>query len=154
MGRPTLMNTFSMSDRTFGLDLTRAWIIPTILNRPGPITLYDALEELIDSRDTQGDSACTTVNDTVNDLSFCQEILIPTLVLLINDSLYHHKLGQDRLALEGSTVGQDQDGDGNADKISNGQWSGRFEPDGDVRGCFHGCRGANCEPSSCEIIPD
>ncbi|MEE2786799.1 MAG: hypothetical protein VX589_05635 [Myxococcota bacterium] len=146
-------HTLNIRYGLLALNIAQYWIIPSILSRPAPITLEEMIRGLLDNQDGTGNSVCSRINMTVDDTTFCQEVLIPSLADLLAGVLYDLTIADDSLTLRGTVTPQDTDGDLIIDKLAGGVWTGRIGDNAMFPGCFNGCRGSDCIPVDC-TIPD
>lgn len=135
------------------LGIAEQWIIPAIVNQPGPITLEQLLGDLL---------PCMQINDLVGDPNsgLCEDVLVAGISEVLYDQIGRLNFEPGAFRLEGTVLPIDEDGDLVIDKLQNGNWTGSITIGGDVfnfGGCFEGCRpeqGMPCEPEECTIRGD
>jgi hypothetical protein len=132
------------------LGIAEQWIIPAIVNQPGPITLEELLGDLL---------PCMRINDLVGDPNsgLCEDVLVAGLSEVLYDQIGRLNFEPGAFRLEGTVLPIDEDGDLVIDTLQNGNWTGSIAIGDDIfnfGGCFEGCRpegGMPCEPVECDI---
>ena len=137
------------------LGIAEQWVLPSVVGRPGPVSLRDLLSDLM--ADT-----CIDVDQLVSNPGFCQNVIVNALSAVIIDQLSSLNFSPEEFRINGSATLVDSDTDLRIDQLQDGVWYGSIETS-DItlrfNGCFTGCRDAECPApdNECMIpiyIPD
>lgn len=118
------------------LGLAETWIIPSILNTQGPVTIEDLLNTLI---------PCEDVNDALSgnpQSGLCEDVFVQALSELLVDQISRLEFDLDQFNLEGWVTPGDTTGDLSIDSLPDGEWTGTVTIGGDdftFDGTFRGC---------------
>ena len=128
------------------LALAEHWIIPTIMEVEGPVTLEDVLA-LIPCEDINASLPGGNPNS-----GLCEDVLVDALARVVREQLSELTFTPEQFSLEGDVQAADIDGDLRIDKLQNGVWRGTVlfgESSMGFNGSFVGCRrpgpGQPCE---------
>ena len=133
------------------LGLIETWIIPAVQGAPVGVRvpLRDILSDTFEG-------ICTSIDNTLNQPGFCDNVLVNAVAAVIEDQLGRLSFDPDQFRLQGRATLVDENIDLRIDKIIDGQWAGVIStPDLDLsfNGCFVGCRDLECAAplDTCEI---
>jgi hypothetical protein len=130
------------------LGIAEQWVLPSVVGRPGPVSLRDLLGDLMSD-------VCIDVDNLVARPGFCQSVIVNALSAVIIDQLSNLDFSPEQFRITGSALLVDSDADLRIDQLTNGVWLGRIETD-DVtlsfNGCFTGCRDAECPAPDNECV--
>lgn len=128
------------------LGLAESWIIPSILNSQGPVTIADLLNTLI---------PCEDVNDALSgnpQSGLCEEVFVEALSELLVEQISRLEFDLDQFNLEGWVTPADSNGSLAIDSLPQGTWSGTVSIggndlvfDGSFRGCLRPGPDQECE---------
>jgi hypothetical protein len=122
------------------LGIAEQWVLPSVVNRPAPVSLRDLLGDLMSD-------VCLDVDSLVGRPGFCQSVIVNALSAVIIDQLSNLDFSPEQFRITGSATLVDNDLDLRIDQLQNGVWYGTIDT-GDVtlsfNGCFTGCRDAEC----------
>lgn len=131
------------------LGIAEQWVLPSVVGRQGPVSLRDLLGELM--RDT-----CISIDMTVGQMNFCQNVIVNALSAVIIDQLSNLDFSPEQFRINGSATLVDSNTDLRIDTLQNGVWYGSIDTGNTIlrfNGCFTGCRDAECPApdNECEI---
>ncbi len=131
------------------LGIAEQWILPSVVGRQGPVSLRELLGDLMSD-------TCRDVDQLVNQMGFCQNVIVNALSAVIIDQLSNLDFSPEQFRINGSATLVDSNTDLRIDTLQDGVWYGSIDT-GDVllrfNGCFTGCRDAECPApeNECEI---
>jgi hypothetical protein len=130
------------------LGLAETWVIPAVLNQPGPVSLNDLISELMEG-------ICPEIDMLSGQMGFCDSVIVTALSAVIVDQLGRLEFDPDQFRLRGYATMVDDNQDLRVDRMVDGVWCGSVDLGSSqvgFNGCFVGCRDAECEGEANECL--